>query len=196
MPAQIYLITPPDADETFAPKLKAALETNEVAALLIQRGEREDDDYVRIAKKLIPIAQENGCAALLDNMPEAVKKLNADGVHMTGNVKDIKAAVKDLKPQSIVGVGGVHSKHDAMTKGEQDVDYVFFGALAGAEKDTEMSTIEMANWWADTFNVPAVCFDEAEELSEIAFEFVAVRDQIWQTDDSSSALQAIIKKVG
>lgn len=194
MPAQIYLITPPDADETFAPVLKNVLAANDVAALLIQRGDREDDDYVRIAQKLIPIAQDNGCAALLDNMPEAVKKLNADGVHMTGNVKDIKAATKNLKPQAIVGVGGVHSKHDAMTKGEQDVDYVFFGALGGAEKDNEMSTIEMANWWAETFNVPAVCFDETGPTSEVAFEFLALRDQIWQAKDPSAALQAIIKK--
>lgn len=189
MQAQIYLITPPNADASFADQLADALKGNEVAALLIQRGDREDDAYIEVAKKLIPVAQNEGCAALLDNMPEAVKKLGADGVHMTGNVKSIQTAVKNLKPDAIVGAGGVHSKHDAMTKGEIDVDYVFFGALAGSNED-ELSANELATWWADTFNVPAVCFDEGKGSTD-AFEFVAVRESIWSADNPNATIKAL-----
>lgn len=189
MQAQLYLITPPDADASFKDKLADALKGNEVAAVLIQRGDREDDAYIEIAKKLVPVAQQAGCAALLDNMPEAVKKLGADGVHMTGNVKSIQTAVKNLKPDAIVGAGGIHSKHDAMTKGEIEVDYVFFGALAGSNDD-ELGASELARWWADTFNVPAVCFD-ADQSGTAACEFVAARDSIWTADNPNAAIKAL-----
>lgn len=191
MQAQIYLITPPNAGTDFAPKLQSALEGNEVAAVLIQRGDRENADYLEIAKALIPVAQDAGAAALLDNMPEAVRKLGADGVHMTGAAKDIKQAVKYLKPASIVGAGGLHSKHDAMTKGETGVDYVFFGHLAPGKSDDEFSPETLADWWSQTMEIPVVCFDPETTDMDVQFEFRALRDHIWSHVDPSSALKII-----
>ncbi|GLQ16261.1 thiamine phosphate synthase [Maritalea porphyrae] len=193
MNAQLYLITPPDVGPDFAHTLGQVLATTEVAAVLIQRGEREDDAYVDVANALIPIAQKAGAAALLDNMPEAVKRTNADGVHMTSAAKDIAKVVKDLKPNSIVGAGGIHSKHDAMTKGELNVDYVFFGHLPLGKTDDEFSAEELAIWWAETFEVPAVCFDQENTDLNTKFEFRALREQVWQSDQPAQTLAIIAK---
>ena len=193
MQAQIYLITPPEVGADFAKTLGEVLAQAEVSAVLIQRGEREDDAYLAVANALIPVAQEAGAAALLDNMPEAVNKTGADGVHMSGAAKDIAKVVKDLKPNSIVGAGGIHSKHDAMTKGELNVDYVFFGHLPKGKTDDEFSAEDLANWWAETFEVPAVCFDQENKNINTKFEFRALRDQVWNEEDPAKALDAIAK---
>lgn len=191
MRAQIYLITPPDVDPAFASILQSTLEGNDVAAVLIQRGDREDDAYIKVAKALIPIAQNGGAAALLDNMPEAVNKLGADGVHMTGAAKDILSAVKNLKPASIVGAGGIHTKHDAMTKGELNVDYVFFGHLAPGKSEDEFSPETLADWWAETMEIPAIAFSPQNSNTDVRFEFRALRDQIWSDKNPSATLKQI-----
>jgi len=193
MQAQLYLITPPDADPAFANTLQNTLADSEVAAVLIQRGERDDDAYIEVAKAFIPIVQNAGAAALLDNMPEAVNMLGADGVHMTGSTKDILKAVQDLKPKSIVGAGGLHSKHDAMTKGELNVDYVFFGHLVPGKSEDETSAEELADWWAETMEIPAVCFDHQNTSIDVRFEFRALRDQIWSSDQTAERLSQISK---
>lgn len=191
MRAQIYLITPPDADPEFASILQSTLEGNEVAAVLIQRGNREDDAYIEVAKALIPVAQNGGAAALLDNMPEAVNKLGADGVHMTGAAKDILSAVKNLKPASIVGAGGIHTKHDAMTKGELNVDYVFFGHLVPGKSEDEFAPETLADWWAETMEIPAIAFNPQNTNTDVRFEFRALRDQVWADNNPSAALKRI-----
>ncbi|MGN0112492.1 MAG: thiamine phosphate synthase, partial [Cellulosimicrobium funkei] len=62
-----------------------------------------------------------------------LSEVGADGVHVTeGGIKAIRAAVSALKPDGIVGVGNVRTRHDAMSFGELDVDYVMFGPLGGA----------------------------------------------------------------
>jgi len=193
MRAQIYLITPPNADTGFTANLLATLEGNDVAAVLIQRGTRDDAAYTHVARALIPIIQHAGAAALLDNMPEAVNKLNADGVHMSGSPKDILQTVKKLKPNSIVGAGGIHSKHDAMTKGELNVDYVFFGHLAPSKTDDEFTSEELATWWAETMEVPAVSFDTQTSSLNVNFEFRALREQVWLQDNPNVSLKAIEK---
>ncbi|MCZ4273708.1 thiamine phosphate synthase [Maritalea porphyrae] len=192
MRAQIYLITPPDAEPAFASTLQATLKGTEVAAVLIQRGEREDDAYLEVAKALTPIAQNAGAAALLDNMPEAVNKLGADGVHMTGAAKDILNAVKSLKPASIVGAGGIHSKHDAMTKGELNVDYVFFGHLAPSKAADEFTPEELADWWAETMEIPAVGFNPEQTDTKVRFEFRALRENVWSAQDPATRLKQIL----
>jgi len=191
MQAQVYLITPPQVGPEFSKELTKALSGQNVAAVLIQRGDREDPDYIEVAKALIPVAQAAGSAALLDNMPEQVTRLGADGVHMTGSAQDLRKTVSNLKPNSIVGAGGIHTKHDAMTKGELNVDYVFFGHLAGQSSDEELTTVELADWWADTFEIPSVCYDESADMSSEKSEFIAARDTIWQSDDAAKAILAI-----
>ncbi len=191
MRAQIFLITPPDIGIEFATTLKSALADNDVSALLIQRGEREDADYLEIAKTLIPIAQDANCAALLDNMPEAVRRLGADGVHMTGATKTILQAVKNLKPNAIVGAGGIHTKHDAMSKGELGVDYVFFGHLSTRKSEDEFTSEQLADWWSQTVEIPAVEFSLDSTGGDTSVEFRAVREQVWGNEDPNAVIAAL-----
>lgn len=192
---QIYLIVPPNTDKATHETSLELVQSGLVAAMLIQRGTLADDEYRKWAKSLIAPAQQHGVAALLDNMPEAVQSLKADGAHLTQGAKETGAWSKKLKPDAIVGAGEIFSRHDAMTNGEQIVDYIFFGHLDPSKNIDDEETAEMANWWAETFEVPTVAFVTSLDLLSKQVEFCAVREQVYEADDPLAALKQIHNSV-
>jgi thiamine-phosphate pyrophosphorylase len=169
----LYLITPSDPDLAQFPRLlMAVLSGPEVSALLVQRGTLDDAAY-----------------AALDDVTLA-RSLKADGVHVTkGGVKAIREAVAALKPEGIVGVGNIGSRHDAMSFGELDVDYLMFGPLGG-KPDSQAAAL--AEWWAETFEIPAVhSIPDADPalLSASLTEFIGLSDCVWTKSDPAEALK-------
>lgn len=197
MAPQLYLITPDNPHlEQFPRLLMSVLSGPEVSALLVRRGKLEDAAYGELAERLVQIGQAAGAAVLIEDDVDLARRLGADGVHITtGGIKAIRAAIAALKPDGIVGVGNVRSRHDAMSFGELDVDYVMFGPIGGA---TDPQAAELAQWWAETFEVPAILSDPAAEtatLGATGVEFVALSDCIWTSADPATALTAFDKAV-
>lgn len=192
MAPQLYLITPPSADPaSFPTRLMAVLSAAEFSALLVARGTLGAAAYADFAAGIINIGQGAGCAVLLEDDVALVKKLGADGVHITTGPDDLAAAVKALKPAMIVGAGNVHSRHDAMTAGEMDIDYVFFGPTDGSEDN---QAADLAQWWAETFEVPGVLSlpDAAAGAADArGAEFLAVSTSIWSATDPAATMAAI-----
>jgi thiamine-phosphate pyrophosphorylase len=182
MTPDLYLVAPDDADAAgFPALLQRALAAAPAGALLMPMGDRTEADYRALVAAVLPVAQKAGCAVLLDNRPDLVKPLNADGVHVTGGAKAVSEAVALLKPDFIVGAGEIGSRHEAMVRGELDIDYLLFG-------DREDGA-EMARWWSETFEIPAVykaASMDDPELKAMPTEFVAFGD-IW---DNPEALRA------
>lgn len=187
---QLYLITPADPDPAdFPRRLMAVLSGPEIAALLVRRGTLDNAGYAALAERLVQVGQAAGAAVLLEDDVDLARQLGADGVHITsGGTKAIRAAAAALKPDGIVGVGNVRSRHDAMSFGELDVDYLMFGPLGGP---ADQEAAELAQWWAETFEVPAVHSKPdatAESVSSISAEFLALSDCIWSAAEPARAL--------
>jgi thiamine-phosphate pyrophosphorylase len=157
MSAEIFLIAPTDlaADQLIA-ALTTTLERDEVSALLLPRGSLGENAYKDLAKRIVPLAQSKGAAVLVEGEPGIVRLLGADGLHVPGGIKAVKEAIAALKPNLIVGAGDIHSRDDAMLKGEAGVDYILFGPLSGSISAPER---EMAQWWAETMEIPSVLSD-------------------------------------
>lgn len=192
MAPQLYLITPDTPNlEQFPRQLMSVLSGPEVAALLVRRGGLDDETYALLAQRVIQIGQAAGAAVLLEDDAELARRLGADGAHVTaGGVKAIRAAISILKPDGIVGAGNIRSRHDAMSYGELDVDYVLFGPLGGK---TDPQAAALAAWWAETFEVPAIFSDPAVQLADIGAtgaEFIALSDSVWTAADAAAALAA------
>jgi thiamine-phosphate pyrophosphorylase len=188
MAPQLYLITPADADAArFPAQLMSVLDATEISALLVSRGAMDDAAYRQLATALINVGQGAGCAVLLENDATMARKLGADGVHITAGADATRAAIAALKPQMIVGAGGASSRHDAMTLGELDVDYLLFGSLHGAAKAGDR---DLAEWWASTFEVPAVWSDPLALAGlDTGAEFVALSDALWAAPSPADALR-------
>ena len=177
---EIFLIAPPDADaEAFPAQLRALLDRSPAAALLVPRGSHAENSYKALVKAVLPIAQERNVAVLIEGDPGAVRMLKADGLHVSGSTGDVRAAVDALKPDFVVGAVSDGTRHDAMSKGELDVDYVFFGPISGS---TDEPTRELARWWAETMEVPGVLSDPQAGLTggdSAGGDFLAVGEGVW-----------------
>lgn len=184
MADQIFLIATEAEDAGgFLPRLDAVLAASPVAVLYLPMGGRSDADYAAFVKAVVPRAQAEGTAVLLDNRPDLVVPLGADGVHMTSGIKALREAIATLKPDYIVGSGDIGSRHEAMVRGELDIDYLLFG-------DRDESDAAMANWWAETFEVPSVYLANGVNdpaIASLGTEFVAFSD-IWDAPETIPAL--------
>jgi thiamine-phosphate pyrophosphorylase len=130
-------------------------------------------------------------ALLLDGHVELVARAGADGAHLTG-IEALQEAVATLKPDRIAGVGGLATRHDSMTAGEQGADYVLFGEpdARGKRPSTE-AIAERLQWWAELFEPPCVGFaassEEAYEFAASGADFVLVGDFIWADPRGAAA---------
>jgi thiamine-phosphate pyrophosphorylase len=196
MTPELYLIAPADADaQTFAPLLERLLANAEVAALLLPAGGRPRADYEAFIRRIAPIGQEAGCAVLVEGEPALVRRLAADGLHATGSVAEIKAAIGLLKPDFIVGAGPVATRHEAMSKGELGLDYILFGPLSGASSPADR---EMAEWWAEAMEIPGVFSDPgatAATADAVGCEFLALSESLWTAADPVALLAAIVDRL-
>ena len=192
MAPQLYLITPANPDTaSFGKTLMAVLNAAPVSALLVQRGTADEQAYAKLAREIINIGQGAGCAVLLENDAALAKRLGADGIHGSEGVDAVADAIMTLKPSFIVGAATPSTRDDAMSLGELNVDYVFFGPLDGA---SDRDATELAEWWAATFEVPAVLSDPSatpETVDAKGAEFLALSTSIWSATDPAAAIRAI-----
>lgn len=189
---QLYLITPAQFDPaSFPATLMAVLNAAEISALLVSRGDEDEAGYARRARDIINIGQGAGCAVLLENDAALAKRLGADGVHVTRGPDAVADAITALKPSFIVGASTANTRHDAMTMGEMDVDYLFFGALDGP---SDAAATDLAEWWASTFEIPAVLSTPSASPTNMdwrSVEFVALSKSVWSAPSPAQAIRAI-----
>ena len=203
-PPRLYLLTPVLAEAAaFAPALEAALDAAEVACVLVRLATTDEGTAKKILKTLAPVVQTRDAALLVEQAPGLAARAGADGVNLRCSgetlIPQLEEAIDSLKPERIVGVGGVKSKHDAMSAGELDIDYVMFGDPApdGYTPPAEQ-TLERVTWWADIFNVPSIGY--AARLEDIAplvaagADFIALGSCIW--DDPRGPAAAVTDAAG
>lgn len=182
---RLYLATPPVADPAqLAPHLPALLAAADVAAVLLRLAPGDERSLIQRTKALAPVIQKAGAALLLDGHFELVARSGADGANVTG-IEAMQEAVPTLKPDRIIGVGGLFTRHDAMAAGEAGADYVLFGEPdARGERPAPDAIFERLQWWAELFEPPCVGFaatlEEAHLFAAAGADFVLVGDVIWQ----------------
>jgi thiamine-phosphate pyrophosphorylase len=182
---RLYLATPRLGDPgAIADDLAAALNTTDVATVLLRLADGEERDLIARIAALRILIQSNGAALLLDGHPALVARTQADGAHLSG-VEALKAAAPGLKPNFIAGCGALASRHDAMLAGETGADYVMFGE-PGSDGDRPRfeAVLERVGWWAEVMTIPCVGYatrlDEIAPLVEAGAEFVAIGEDIWR----------------
>src|ERR1700722_2497868 len=186
---RLYLATPMvDDPAELAASLASALAAADVAAVLLRLRPLDQRTMIARAKALAPVIQAGGAAALLDGQSldghvELVARSGADGAHLTG-IAAMEDALPSLKPERIVGVVGLATRHDSMAAGEAGADYVLFGERdAKGQRPSIEAIAERLQWWAELFEPPCIGFaesrEEAREFVAAGADFVLVGDFIW-----------------
>ncbi|MEP9354016.1 thiamine phosphate synthase [Xanthobacter sp. KR7-65] len=164
-----------------ARSVEAAVRAGDVACLVLRlpegSGARPDAAHLR---EIAEAAQRREAAVLLAGPEGLVASAALDGVHVADG-RGLEAVLRLLKPASIVGAGGLATRHDAMVAGESGADYVFFGALAPDAGDFPR-VLDLVSWWSDLFEVPCVgiatSLDEVGALAQAGADFVALAESL------------------
>jgi thiamine-phosphate pyrophosphorylase len=194
---RLYLATPVvDDAASLALALPEALAGADIAAVLVRLGESDPRSQISRVKVLAPAIQNAGAALLIDGHADLVARAGADGAHLPG-IAALEAALPSLRPDRIAGVGGLASRHDAMTAGELGADYVLFGEVdARAHRPSLEAIAERVEWWAELFELPCVAYaasrDEAYELALAGADFVLVGEAVWADPRGAAAALADI----
>lgn len=192
---RLYLATPVVADPArLVAELPALIAAADVAALLLRLAPGDERSIIQRAKVLAPVVQNAGAALLIDQHFGQVARSGADGANVSG-IEAMQEALPSLKPDRILGVGGLITRHDAMVAGEAGADYVLFGEPdSNGERPSADAICERLDWWAELFEPPCVGFaatlDEAQLFAAAGADFVLVGDIIWQDARGAQAALA------
>jgi thiamine-phosphate pyrophosphorylase len=199
---RLYIVTPPVTDaRRLAANLEALLDAGDVAAVLL-RSMVADEELIRAhVATIAPVVHRFGTALLIEAMPALASRTAADGAHLA-DPSGLSAALKVLKPDRIVGAGGLRTRHDAMVAGEMGADYVMFGEPdATGRRPSVAALVERVAWWAELFEPPCVGFatdlDEVSQLVAAGVDFVAAEELVWHdADGPASGLRALAARLG
>jgi thiamine-phosphate pyrophosphorylase len=186
---RLYLITPPalpDAARFAAEDLARALDAGDVAALQIRLKDIPDDEVLRAASAMLPVAQARGVAVLMNDRMDLAKRAGCDGVHLGQTDGDPVAARKLLGAEATIGVTCHASRHLAMEAGEAGADYVAFGAFfpTGTKEVQHQAEPELLEWWTEMFELPCVAIGgitaaNCAPLVRAGADFLAVVGAVW-----------------
>ena len=197
-PCQLYLISPPVIDVSFADDLKSALSEGGVAAFQLRLKGLDDDAIARAAEPLQRICADHETAFIINDSMALAKRLGADGVHLGQDDGDPREARTLLGRDAQIGVTCHNDRHLAMEAGEAGADYVAFGAFypTGTKQVKYTADPAILSWWITLFGTPCVAIGgispgNAQSLIDAGADFIATSAAIW--DDPDGAQTAVAK---
>lgn len=199
---QIYLVTPPEFElGRFPEDLARVLDAHEVACVRLALSSHDEDRISRAADACREVTHARDVALVIDSHSVLVERLGLDGVHLTDGSRSVRKARKALGADAIVGAFCGASRHDGISAGEAGADYVSFGPVGSVSLgDGTQAEREVFEWWSEMIEVPVVAeggIDAAlaASLAPVA-DFLAIGDEIWDTEDPVSALTALRGAMG
>jgi len=194
---RLYLATSEVEDPSqLTSNLPGLLAAADIAAVLLRLKMADQKSMISRVKTLAPVIQTAGAALLLDGHVELVARAGADGAHVRG-LAALEDALPSLKPDRIVGVGGLATRHDSMTAGERGADYVLFGEPdAHGHRPSIEAVAERLDWWAELFEPPCIGYaasrEEAHAFVLAGADFILVSDAVWADPRGAATLLAEI----
>lgn len=195
-PCQLYLITPPVIDdvEAFLPILESALGAAPVACLQIRLKDLEDSALVQIATPICALAQRFGTVVILNDRPDLVDAIGADGVHIGQEDMDYLSSRELLGGDAIIGVTCHNSKQLAFEAAGAGADYIAFGAFFETPTKTPKThaELEILSWWQHAMETPVVAIggitpNNAKSVIDAGADFIAVSSGVWAWPDGPAA---------
>lgn len=195
---QIYLITPPTFDaEVFPDRLKAVLDSHEIACIRLSLAARDEEALSRAADMLREIAHARDVALVIEDHVLLSVRLGLDGVHLTDTRKSIRKLRAELGADAIIGAFCGVTRHDGLNAAEAGADYVAFGPVGQSPLgDGSSVDFDLFQWWSEMIEVPVVA--EGALTTELVERFAGVTDffgvstEIWAAEDASAALKNLL----
>ncbi len=194
-PQRLVLVLHANAEpEAQAAVLASALSGGDVASVIIVQDALDEAAFLRSAEILVPIAQAANAATIIAGDTRAIGRSGADGIHLTAEPRHVADAIKKSGGKSIVGANAGKTRDQALDVGEERPDYVFIGKLDGdTHEDPHPRNLEMAEWWAEIIEIPAIIM-AGSTLNSVAaaaatgVEFIALGQAVFTSADPKAAV--------
>ena len=199
---QIYLITPPEFDlESFPDRLASVLDAVEIACVRLALASRDETRIARAADALRAVSHARDVALVIETHVLLVERHGLDGVHLTDGARSIRKVRKDLGNDAIIGAYCGTTRHDGISAAEAGADYVAFGPVGQSPLgDGSHAGADLFEWWSEMIEVPVVAEGTltAELVAKLGpvTDFFGIGDEIWQKDDASTTLRALLAPLG
>lgn len=203
-PAELYLLSPPQLDDRFADRLKAALNAGPIAAFQLRLKGLDDHAIARAAEPLQAICAERDVAFIINDSIALAKRLGADGVHLGQDDGDPREAREILGREAQIGVTCHNSRHLAMEAGEGGADYVAFGAFfpTTTKEVSHQADPAILSWWTVVSPIPCVAIGgitpaTAPIVAQAGADFIAVSGAVWNDPaGEAAAVKAFLAALG
>ena len=189
---RLVLIVPAHDDLSQLSKaLSNALSGGDVASVIVPQRDMEEQAFQNMAMELVPIIQEAGAAALIAGDTRVLGRCQADGLHITGNAEEVYEAAEKYTPDKIVGGGYAKDRHTALSIGDTQPDYLFFGKLDGDIKpEAHRKNLALGQWWSEFVEIPCIVMagsdkDSVVDVAQTGCDFVAVNKAVFDDLDKA-----------
>ena len=165
-----------------------------MASVLLAQGALDEAAFLRSSEILVPIAQAAGAAAIIAGDTRAIGRSGADGIHLTAEPRHVAEAIKKAAGKSIVGANAGKTRDQALDVGEERPDYIFIGKLDGdTHEDPHPRNLEMAEWWAEIIEIPAIIMagntvNSVAAAAATGVEFIALSQAVFASADPKAAV--------
>jgi thiamine-phosphate pyrophosphorylase len=195
VPQRLVLVLHANTEpENQAVILASALSGGDVASVIIVQDALDEAAFMRAAEILVPVAQAAGAATLIAGDTRAIGRSGADGIHLPAEPRMVADAIKKSGGKSIVGANAGKTRDQALDVGEERPDYVFIGKLDGdTHEDAHPRNLEMAEWWAEIIEIPAIVMAGSIVASIAAVaatgvEFIALGQAVFASADPKAVV--------
>lgn len=199
---RLVLVAPAaESSDALAGVLEAALSGGDVASVVLPQRDLDDTTFQAVCAAAVPVIQKAGAAALVSGDTRVAGRVKADGLFVADNVETLREMVEKHSPGMIVGGGNAKDRHSALTIGEAEPDFMFFGKLDGDIKpEPHRKNIALAEWWASMVDIPCILMggtdaSHALAMAEAGAEFIAFGKAVFEADESPETVVSRINAI-
>ncbi|PSM52070.1 thiamine phosphate synthase (TMP-TENI domain) [Campylobacter blaseri] len=175
---QLYVLT----DDQYTPENKIFFQVKEIldcGIKLIQFRSKNKDYQENTIKSLISLCEDYDAKLLINDDVDLAKKLNAHGVHIGKDDKDITGAKKTLGNNKIIGVSCYGDMRLALNAQKNGANYVAFGAIfpTDTKKDAticDISSIDFSKLTIPTCIIGGINSQNLKDVLKYNADYIAI----------------------
>jgi thiamine-phosphate pyrophosphorylase len=194
--ARLYLVCEDRSGEFLHAALGGGVD---IVQLRIKDG--SDDEIIAAARRFAAVCEEHGALFILNDRPELVDTVGADGVHVGQDDVATARARELLGPDPLIGLS-THSVQQIDAAAHAGVDYIGVGPVHATPTKPGRPAVglELVRYAASAAAVPffaigGISRENAAAVRDAGAERIAVVRALTQADDpgvAASALRALI----
>ena len=182
----IYLISPNKINKNFYKNLDQVLASKKVKYFQLRLKSYPKSKIIRIGKKIRKITIKHKVNFIINDFPDLVNKIKADGCHLGQSDSSIKNSKKFLKTNKIIGVTCHGSKKLISAALEDKPDYLAIGSFfkSKLKPNAKRAKRNLIVWCKRKSKIPIVGIGginnkNYKSLIKFGLNYLAISSFIW-----------------